>query len=129
MKKVLILALLLVALVGCAQTKVLVGKTITLAWDAPALGGIPLSEVSYEVYLQPYPTGTSTLVGTVTALEQVVTFAVEGRYKIGVRTKRTTADGTLLYSSYSWSDVDGTPSPWYVVYYENPARVERVRIK
>ncbi len=128
MRRLMILGLLLVALVGCGQTKTIVGSTITVTWDAPTLGAIPPAEIAYEVVLQPRPSGTVTLVGTATMIEQVVAFTVEGPYRIGVRTKRTTPDATVLYSAYFWNDVDGT-SPWYAVYYAVPARVERVRIK
>jgi hypothetical protein len=123
-----ILVLILVALLACAQTQTIVGSTITVTWDAPALGTIPVAQISYEVVLQPYPSGTQTLVGTITTLEEPVTFAVEGQYKIGVRTKRTVA-GTILYSDYSWSDVEGSPTPWYAAYYALPPKVVRVRIK
>jgi hypothetical protein len=130
MKRLLAIAILaMVVLLSCeAQTKIIVGSTITVTWDAPALGTIPVSEVSYEVVVQPRPSGTLVLVGTTTALEQVVIFSTEGPYKIGVRTKRITADATVLYSGYFWGDVDGTET-WYVVYYAAPPKVIRVRIK
>ena len=111
------------------QTKTIVGSTITVTWDAPSLGTIPAAEMSYEVWMQPYPSGTSVLVGTVTAIEQAITFSAEGPYRIGVRSKRTTVDGTVLYSDYLWSDAGGAPQPWYAAYWKSPARVERVRIK
>jgi hypothetical protein len=129
MKRItVVLALALLTLSACAQTKMVVGNTITVTWDAPALGTIPPAEISYEVVVQPRPSGTVTLVGTATMIEQVVAFTVEGPYRIGVRTKRTTPDATILYSAYFWADVDGT-TPWYAVYYATPPKVERVRIK
>ena len=129
MKRFLLAALMvLVALGACSQTKMIVGSTITVTWDAPALGTIPPAEIAYEVFAQPRPSGTVVLVGTVTAVEQVISFTVEGPYRIGVRTKRTTPDATVLYSAYFWADVDGS-TPWYVVYYKSPDRVDRVRIK
>lgn len=130
MKRFLLVALLaLVALaIGC-QTKTIVGSTITVAWDAPALGTIPVAQISYELVMQPYPTGTQVLLATVTDLEEPITFSAEGAYKIGVRTKRTVPDGTVLYSAYSWGDVEGTPAPWYAAFYASPAKVLRVRIK
>jgi hypothetical protein len=131
MKILLILVMLLVALTACeAQTKVIIGSTVTVTWDAPPLGTIPVSEVAYEVVVQPYPSGTQVLVGTVTALERAITFTVEGSYKLGVRTKRTVAlSGDVLYSAYAWSDAEGSPAPWYVTYYESPPKVLRIRIK
>ncbi len=125
---VILLAAMVAASLSC-QTKTIVGPTITVAWDAPSLGTIPVAQISYEVVLQPYPTGTQVLVATVATLEEPITFTVEGPYKIGVRTKRTVPDGTILYSAYSWSDVEGTPAPWYAAYYASPAKVLRVRIK
>ena len=130
MKKIaLILLLCLVALGACGQTKVVVGKNITVVWDAPVLGGIPVAEIAYEVVVEPYPTGVAVLVATIATLEQLITFAVEGPYRIGVRVKRTVADGTVLFSEYLWGDIEGSPQPWYVVYYATPPRVQRVRIK
>jgi hypothetical protein len=125
----LVVLLVLVALMACAQTKTIVGSTITVTWDAPALGTIPVAQISYEVVLQPYPTGTQVLLANVATLEEPVTFSAEGPYKVGVRTKRTVPDGTVLYSAYSWSDVEGSPAPWYAAYYASPAKVLRVRIK
>jgi hypothetical protein len=129
MKRVLlVLVAVLAGLAAECQTKTIVGSTITVTWDAPALGTIPPAEIAYEVFSQPRPSGTVVLVGTVSIVEQVITFTVEGPYRIGVRTKRTAPDATVLYSDYFWSDVDGT-TPWYAVYYASPAKVQRVRIK
>jgi len=132
MKRIAVAAMLIVcmaAAISC-QTKTIVGATMIVQWDAPALGIIPAVEVGYEVWLQPYPSGTSVLVATIVTFEQVVTFTLEGAYKIGVRMKRTVvADGTVIYSPYNWSDIDGSPSPWYVVFYLSPPKVLRVRIK
>lgn len=130
MKRILLVLLtVLVCLNAGCQTKTIVGSTITVQWDAPALGTIPVAQISYELVLQPYPAGTQVLLATVGTLEEPVTFSVEGNYKIGIRTKRTTPDGTLLYSAYSWSDVEGSPAPWYAAYYATPPKVLRVRIK
>ena len=130
MKRILtVLLTILVTLAAQCQTKTIVGSTITVMWDAPALGTIPVSEIGYEVVLQPYPSGTAVLVGTVTAVEQAITFSAEGNYKLGIRTKRTTPDSTILYSAYSWSDLEGSPAPWYAAYYATPPKVLRVRIK
>jgi hypothetical protein len=131
MKKLFVLALFMVTVFACAQTQTIVGSTITVTWDAPALGTIPVAQISYEVVVQPYPSGTQTLVGTIATLEQVVTFSVEGQYKLGIRTKRTVPGTpvTVLYSDYSWSDLEGTPTPWYAAYYTLPPKVVRVRIK
>jgi len=131
MRKLLIFVLLLAALSACAQTQTIVGSTITVAWDAPALGTIPVAQIAYEVVMQPYPSGTQVILDTIATLEEIVTFAAEGQYKLGVRTKRTVPGTpvTILYSGYSWSDLEGTPTPWYAAYYALPPKVVRVRIK
>jgi hypothetical protein len=131
MKRLFVILLMFVALAACGQTQTIVGSTIIVVWDAPAFGTIPVEQINYEVVVQPYPSGTQTIVGTIPTLEQVVTFTVEGPYKLGVRTKRT-IPGTpiiVLYSDYSWSDLEGSPAPWYAVYYALPPKVIRVRIK
>jgi len=126
----LVMLLALVAMSVSCQAKIIVGSTMTVEWDAVDQGTIPASEVTYEVWVQPFPSGTPSLVATVATLEQPVTFSVEGAYRVGVRTKRTVeADGTVLYSEYLWSDIEGSPQPFYVVYYTLPSRIMRIRIK
>jgi predicted phage tail protein len=108
-------------LAGC-QTKVYVGSSIVVAWDAASLA------TSYEVVMEKLPEGGVVLVGETTALEHEVVFAVEGKYRLGVRSVRV-IEGEQLYSGYLWSDVEGVPTPWYVAFYMAPQRVERIRIK
>lgn len=125
-----VVLMVLVAMAVSCQTKIIVGSTLTVEWDAVGQGTIPASEISYEVVYTPYPSGAVVLVATVATLEAPITFTVEGAYRIGVRTKRTVAaDGTVLYSEYLWGDIEGSPQPFYVVYYTLPARIERVRIR
>ena len=128
-RRMLIIVLALVSIAACAQTKTVVGNSITVAWDAPPLGAIPPAEISYEVVLQPYPTGTAVLVATTAALTQAVTFATEGSYRVAVRAKRTTPGGDIVYSPYLLSDVGGTPTPWYIVSYASPGGPLRIRIQ
>jgi len=127
MKYVVALLLFVASLAGC-QVRTIVGSTIIVEWDAPDLGAIPPAEITYEVYMEPYPGGAAVLIGTVATLEQPITFTVEGKYKIGVRTRRD-VDGETLYSEYAWSDVEGSPVPWYAAYYLMPPKVQRVRIR
>jgi hypothetical protein len=129
MKRLIVVVALLVAaaLAGC-QTLTVVGSTIVVEWDKPDLGSIPETEVSYEVYLAPYPGGLGTLLATVTSLEQPISFTAEGKYRIGVRTKRTFTGGEV-FSPIAWSDVEGAPAPWYAAYYAAPPKVQRVRIQ
>ena len=130
MRRMLFVFMLMAAItvcVGC-QTRIIVGSSMTLAWDAPDLGDIPAEQISYEVVLAPYPTGDLALVATVATLEQAVTFASEGKYRLGVRARRD-VDGEVLYSDYLWGDVEGSPQPWYVVYYRLPPRILQLRVK
>ncbi len=132
MKRIMVLLalLVLVTLTASCQTKIIIGSNMTVEWDAVDQGSIPAGEISYEVVVAPYPAGDVVLVATVMTLESPITFSTEGPYKIGVRTKRTVvADGTVLYSEYLWGNVEGSPQPFYVVYYKTPARIERVRIR
>jgi hypothetical protein len=130
MKRLILMwALILVALSACAQVKTYTGSTVTVAWDAPDLGAIPPSEISYEVVIAAYPSGDVVPMATIVTLEQPITFSAEGAYRIGVRAVRTLPDGDKLHSDYSWSDLEGVPQPWYTAYYAAPARVLRVRIK
>ncbi len=119
--------ILLAFAIGC-QTRTIVGSTIVIEWDAPDLGTVPASEITYEIVYSPYPSGTMVVVATIITLEQPITFAVEGKYKVGIRTRRD-VDGEVFYSEYSWSDVEGAPTPWYAAYYLMPPKVQRIRIK
>jgi hypothetical protein len=132
MKRSMMVAALLLAvcLVASCQTKVVVGQSLEVEWDAPSLGTIPPAEVTYEVGIQGYPSGAFTLIATVPGTGGVVTFAAEGAYRVMVRTVRTVVeDGTVLPSEWAKSDEVGTPSPWYVVFYATPGSVIRIRIR
>ena len=129
MKRLMIAGLLvLVAMSLSCQVRTIVGSTAIISWDEPDLEGTPASQISYEVFMGPYPSGAMVLIGTVATLEQPITFTVEGRYKIGVRTRRD-VDGETFYSEYAWSDVEGSPVPWYAAYYLLPPKVQRIRIR
>lgn len=121
-----VLALLAVSILASCQTLTVVGKSVTVEWDP--VEGVPTEELSYEVYVAPYPGGLGALFATTTSLFQEVALPKEGKYRVGVRAKRKTAD-VELFSSISWSDVDGAPAPWYLAFYESPPRVQRIRVK
>lgn len=75
MKKFLFLLFLVIIVVGCgAQTKTIVGNTITVAWDAPDLTGIPIAEVAYEIVLQKVSDSSISLIATVVTLEAPIVF-------------------------------------------------------
>jgi hypothetical protein len=103
---------------------------VTIAWDAVA----PLlatDTISYYVYVQFVPTGE--LLGSidtanglayqeVDVLQATISFSAEGRYYLGVATKRTLEDGAITISQINWSNINGTstPDPFGVVYYVPP---------
>lgn len=129
MRRVLLVAVMvIVAMAAACQNRVIVGQTFTVAWDAPALGTIPPAEVAYEVVVETRPGGVQRSLGDSAALERAITLESEGKYRVGVRTVRT-VDGEVLFSEFAWSDVEGTPAPWYAAFYAVPAKVIRVRVK
>ena len=104
---------------------------VTVAWDPVIDSGA----ISYEVYISPYPVvdtldpGAHTLVLETAATEAVVTFQAEGKYAVGVRTKKL-IDGEELYSEINWSYENGamTPNPFIVGYYTGPAAPVNLRL-
>lgn len=104
---------------------------ITVAWDPVSDSGA----ISYEVYMSSYPVvdpldpGAHILVLETTATEAVVTFPVEGKYAVGVRTKKS-IDDEELYSEINWSYENGvnTPNPFIVGYYISPAAPVNLRL-
>ncbi|MBA7582873.1 hypothetical protein ES708_24811 [subsurface metagenome] len=105
---------------------------VTVEWDPVSDSGA----ISYEVYVSPYPVvnpldpGAHTLVLETTATEAVVTFQTEGKYAVGVRTKRS-IDGEALYSEINWSYKNGvnTPDPFIVGYYTGPAAPVNLKLR
>ena len=94
---------------------------VTVAWDA--VGKIVDTDViSYVLYFKIVGTDTPILAGETADLEFAVTFTDEGRYYIGVATKRVVADGEIIESDINWSDVNGdsTPNPFGVKFYAKP---------
>ena len=65
-----------------------------------------------------------------TATDAVVSFQAEGRYAVGVRTKKS-IDGEELYSEINWSAENGvnTPDPFIAEYYTGPAVPVRLRLR
>lgn len=130
MKKTLIvLALLLVAGIAFGQTPVYIGAGgITLEWDAVTQkdsGGVPVpldagDVVEYEVWRSFAPTTDHliaeefmVLTPTVTHLATVSTGL---QYNYAIRAKLTTDGGaTVTYSDWLWSDIGGSPGPFYLV--------------
>ena len=99
----------------------------TVYWN-PANGA-----TSYEVFTLSHggdknDENARTLVGETDQLQQSITFSVEGKYIIGVRSVKD-VEGTLLYSDINWSDINGasTPNPFEVVYATIPDWPEGLR--
>jgi hypothetical protein len=94
---------------------------ITVAWDVvdPSL---PNDVISYIVRVKNATTGEEQIVGETSELNYTITFTTEGRYYIGVSTKRITGDMTELESEVNWSNENGeaTPNPFGVVFYVIP---------
>lgn len=102
-------------------------NAIGVAWDAVT---VPSGTVSYKVYIRPATGGTESLAQTVTGTTATVSFPVEGRYFIGVRTVRS-VDGIELESSViGWSD-DATyvqnGATFGAQYYTAPANITGLR--
>ena len=132
-KKILLsfLILLLLAPLLFAQVRRVTPSELTIAWDAVTtdIGGDPISDVMYEVYLLPNGadrTDESLWISSVvtTLTEATVSFAglPIGEYIIGVRSTYNVGE-TVLYSEMNWSDVNGemTPDPFVVVYAKPPS--------
>jgi hypothetical protein len=130
MKKMLLIILLCLPLF--MGQEVYYSNQFTVAWDPVIDSGA----ISYEVHVSPYPVvdpldpGAHTLVLETPATEAVVTFQAEGRYAIGVRTKKS-IDGEELFSEINWSSENGvhTPNPFIVGYYVGPAAPVNLRLR
>jgi hypothetical protein len=130
MKKVLLIILFcLPLLIG---QEVYYGNQVTVEWDSVSDSGA----ISYQVYVSPYPVvapqdpGAHTFVLETTETEAVVTFKAEGKYAVGVRTKKS-IDGEELFSEINWSLENGvnTPDPFIVGYYVGPAAPLNLRLR
>ena len=130
MKKVLLIILFCLPLL--LGQEVYYANQVTVEWDPVSDSGA----ISYEVYVSPYPVvdpldlGAHTLVLETTATEAVVTFQAEGKYAVGVRTKKSIA-GEELFSEINWSHENGanTPNPFIVGYYTGPAAPVNLRVR
>ena len=124
MKKLLVLALLLMAGVAFGQTLTYTDAA-TLSWDAVTtledLSPMPAGDViEYEVARSVYPVADrltpQVVEGITVSTSYVIAVPNDGNsYAYAVRTKRTTDGGaTVLVSAWNWSDINGsaTPSPF-----------------
>lgn len=105
---------------------------VTVAWDPVSDTGT----ITYEVFITPYPIvdpqnpGAHNLVGETAATDYTITFQTEGKYAVGIRTKKS-IDGEIFYSDINWSDENGvyTPNPFILGYYIPPDVVTNFRME
>lgn len=130
MKKILLIILFcLPLLLGQA---VHYANQITVAWNPVSDSGV----ISYEVFTSAYPVSdpqnpdAHSLVAETSESQAVVTFQSEGKFSVGVRTKKV-IDGETLYSVINWSHENGadTPDPFVVGYYVPPAVPQNMRLE
>jgi len=93
----------------------------TVAWDTVDKI-VDTDVISYVLYFKIVGTDIPILAGETADLRFTITFTDEGKYYIGVATKRVVADGEALESKINWSDVNGesTPDPFGVKFYVKP---------
>jgi hypothetical protein len=132
MKKLLfVLAMVLMASQAWAQTWVTANQA-TVAWDVVA-PIVATDTIRYQVYTRIGTTGNGSTVGTeITATELAITFSVEGRYFVGVKSIRYPVGETvgIPSASISWSNdslVCAAAGPFGFVYYVAPAGVKGIR--
>jgi len=118
MKRILLVALMvLVALAAQCQTVVYKSQA-TLQWDAVTVDSagqplLPTDVVSYQVYIYNYTVGVADPqnvallinVGTTSAFEQLIVFPSRAVWAAGVRVQLTDAGGNISYSPIAWSYV------------------------
>lgn len=103
-RALLVLALVALAVMACAQT-VVRGTTVVVAWDPPAstTGGevlLPDDVVTYRVWVEDLVRGTRVLAGETASLELAVTAPYRSVWRVGVS---ALLDG--FESEVAWSNV------------------------
>ena len=127
MKKLLILAFIVLMVFSLSGQTVFYGQTHTVEWDAHA----PMfdSVITYEIWLDDNIVAP-VLVSETDLLIYTVDLPAEGNYVLGVRTVRTIiSNSERLYSNTNWGDINGaaTPDPFELRYYANPVAPEGFR--
>lgn len=139
MKKKLLLVMafvLMLPVLALAQTWYTANQA-TIGWDAVTKMGdgttsIPTGDaVKYQVYTKNAAGTIAPVGGEITAIQQTITFNVEGRYFVGVKAIRYPAGETVGVSSdVAWSSdplVCATAGPFGIVYYVKPAGVKGLK--
>ena len=124
---VVLVVLILITSMAYSQVVIVTPDQKTVYWNAVE------GATSYEVFTLPHggdknDENARTLAGETDQLQYAVTFMVEGKYIIGVRSVKD-VDGTRLYSDINWSDVNGVscPNPFEILYAINPGMPEGLR--
>ena len=140
MKKImlfLIMFLILFASSVYAQTW-WTANQVTVAWDAVEPSQ-PTDTISYYVYLKfvqtneqlgDIDTDNGKAFLEVADTQVTISFSVEGKYYVGVATKRLVEDGTVITTEINWSDINGesTPNPFGVSFYVTPNIPKNLRV-
>lgn len=128
---VMAIAVAMMPMVAVAQTWFTTNQA-TVAWDAVA-PIVATDVIRYQVYTRIGTTGNGAAVGgEITATQLAITFAVEGRYFIGVKSIRYPVGETvgIPSASTSWSNdplVCAAAGPFGIVYYVAPSGVRGIR--
>lgn len=130
MKKLILSLLTVLILTGSAFAQQWYPTNqITVAWDPVTVSS---GTVSYKVYTRPAAGGTETLFATTPNTESTVTFTVEGKYFLGVRSVRTVDGIDIESSTISWSNVASdvlNGATFGAQYYLPPSKAGGLRIK
>ena len=126
MKRLLAVSVLVFVALACVGQEIIYNANPTLEWNAVTQGvdltPIVLPDyVEYEVLrADPGAHTNQASLGVVSSTSMLLTVS-GGPWAHGVRSILTTDGGvTVLYSTITWSDVEGTPSPFL---YKSPATV------
>jgi hypothetical protein len=124
MKKLLILAFIILLALSLSGQTVVYGPQVTITWDTQYIS-TPLVSYTYEVWFDD-------------AAEQMLIMTVDGPpvtldvpdsvYRVGVRTVRTiAADPASTYSVFLWSDPGGSPGPFLLAAKSDPDAIVQLR--
>jgi len=111
-----------------AQNVVVIPNQVTVAWDAGA------KATDYEVFYIPTSKNKANEsewipAGTTALLQQTIAFTAEGKYVVGVRSRKL-VEGEVIYSEgIAWSDIEGTTSPWVILYAIPPEKPGNLHVK
>lgn len=128
MKKIFFICLFLFGFVGIASAQQWVTvDSINVLWDPVTVSS---GTVSYKTYFRSASGGPETFFSTVTTPQATITFTVEGRYFVGVKSIRNVDGIELESSTISWTDnpaVVQNGVTFGVQYYSLPGNVGGLR--